>query len=420
MAGSTGASGGASGTPDSASSPEAATPSAKSAARGKGRNWLDKLPSDIFGSDVFVDYQGSYVWQANQFGHFLIGFVPASALAWTVAALGGDATIRLLGTDLVYWLGGAVFVLYAVKEYIDLLIAERQAMGLFPYAKSELWADMAADTWFVASGILTALAAHWQAEYGLLMLAISAGAFLILGLVFLPAKKSLDRTALPYLFRLANFPQTKDIRDHNVKRIRAFIAGRQVDGYAPSPAVLIQGYRGTGKTTLAIGIGTEVAVRKGPKGKHGKSSYLTAFGLFEKGAKKGKGEAEPIARRKPWMLGTGDPWSLAEAEYLIIDDVDSDSERYGGHTPDKIIEHITSNTEVRDLLMGGRKTVWVTGGGEFKNEQAARGWRAWLVALTALYGLDPPEHDRKGDTPADIRAREPIPVIWLEQPIKAG
>ena len=43
---------------------------------------LDKLPADFFGSDVFVGYQGTYVWQANQLGHIAIGFVFASFFSW--------------------------------------------------------------------------------------------------------------------------------------------------------------------------------------------------------------------------------------------------------------------------------------------------------------------------------------------------
>ena len=368
---------------------------------------MDRLPADFFGSDVFVGYQGSYVWQANQLGHIAIGLIFASILSWIFG-------YWKFGDCLLYGVCALGVALYAGKEIIDLAIANRQAQRLFGLNNRELWSDMAADTWFVASGVGMAAAAHALQWWGLAAFGAALLGFVVLWFVFVPAKKSLDRTGLPYMFRLCNFPKSSGINPENVKRIRAFVTDKDLDGFPPSPAILIQGYRGTGKTTLAVGIGTDVALQK-RYGGYGRCRYLTAFSLFEHGVKNAEGKGSPVDRRTRRLLGTGDPWSLKCAEVLIVDDVDSDNGVYGGMTPAEILEKLKAHKDVRSLLRC-KKTVWVTGTGQFENDEAEHSWRAWHKALCEFYECDI-DAKRTDCNPADTVAREPIPVIWLKNPL---
>lgn len=378
------------------------------------KSWLDKLDPDVFGSDVFIDYTATYVWLANQFGHFGIGFGLTSLLTWPVLAFSGPGWGWL-----AYLFGAIVIVLYAGKEWLDLAIARRQAQGFFPFDEKELWADMFADAWFVTSGVLTALAAHADPVAGMVAAAIAIAAYLLLASWFLPAKRSLDRTALSYVFRLANFPKTEGVRAHNAARIRAFITGETVEGFRPPPAVLIQGLRGTGKSTLGVGIASEFALRRKPQTrKHGRSLYFTAFGLFERDAP----QAEPrmdgapyvMPRRKPRFLGTGDPWSVDECELLVIDDVDGDNPVTADAGAERVLAYMQEQRpDILDLVRT-KQTVWISGSTRFADEGHPSGWQAWLHTLARLYGCTIDE-TRLGDDPPAIEAREPIPVIWLQQ-----
>lgn len=276
---------------------------------------MKRLFKNFLGSDVFVDYQRTYVWQANQVGHVAIGFILANVLSWIFRSTGCS--------DFWFHVACAVVAaLYAAKEIADLVVAKRQAQGWFDLDLGELWCDMATDTCFVILGVAMAAAAHVMHYYGLIAFVVSVAAFFVLRSVFLPAKKSLDRTGLPYMFRLCNFPQSSGVKTHNGSRIRAFVENREIDDYEPSPAILIQGYRATGKSTLAFAIGTEVALHK-TNGRYGRARYLTAFALFERDAREGDGEASQLERRMSKFFGTGDPWKLECADVLIIDDVDS-------------------------------------------------------------------------------------------------
>lgn len=368
---------------------------------------LDRLSADFFGSDVFVDYQGSYVWQANQLGHVAIGFIFASFFSWVFRHWE-------FADCLLYVVCAAGVAVYAGKELVDLAIAKRQAQCLFKLDRRELWLDMLADTWFVASGVGMAAAAHAVPWWGLVAFGVAVSAFFAIRSIFVPAKKSLDRTGLPYMFRLCNFPKTAHFRKHNASRICAFIKGETTDDYEPSPAILIQGYPGTGKSTLAVGIGTEVALHK-REGCYGRSLYLTAFGLFERDAREACGDASPVTRRTRRLFGTGDPWSADRAEVLVIDDVDSDNDVYGGIKPAEILEKLRARPRICKLLRC-KRTVWVTGTTQFGCEEDDRGWRAWHEALCEFYDCEIDE-TRTGGDPGDIVAREPIPVIWLQQPL---
>lgn len=366
-------------------------------------NWT----SDFFGSDVFVGYQGTYVWQANQLGHIAIGLILASVLSWAFGHWECD-------DSLFFALCAGVVAVYALKELIDLRMAKRQCQDLFKMNERELWYDMAADTWFVASGVGMAAAAHAVHWWGLAAFGVALLAFFALRAVFVPAKRSLDRAGFPYMFRLCNFPKTEGVEERNVSRILAFITNRKTDGYEPSRAVLIQGYPGTGKSTLAVGIGTEAALHK-RNGKYGRVRYLTAFSLFEPSACEGMRQAWRLKRRTRRLLGTGDPWSVECAEVLIIDDVDSDNGIYGTKRPKEILDKLKEQDELCELLKS-KRTVWVTGTSQFEKKRAAQGWVAWHDALSEFYGY---EVDRKktAKNPVETVAREPIPVIWLQQPL---
>ena len=367
---------------------------------------LDKLPTDFFGSDVFINYQGSYVWQANQLGHIAIGLTYASFFSWVFQHW-------KFPDFLLYLACGAGVMIYLGKEIIDLAIAKRQAQrGLFNLNQRELWCDMVADTWFVASGVGMVAAAHSVNWWGLVAFGIAVLMFWLLARKFVPAKKSLDRAGLPYMFRLCNFPKTEGFNEHNIHRIQAFIRDKPINCFEPSKAILIQGHRGTGKSALAVGIATEVALQK-RHGKYGRSRYFTAFSLFEQGIGTVRSQAAPVKRRIRRLLGTGDPWSENCAELLVIDDVDSDNGVYGAKTPAQILAELKKNPQLCQILKQ-KKTVWVTGTGQFGNLCASHGWIAWHDALCAFYncGIQP---QRTGCGPAEIQAREPIPVIWLQE-----
>ncbi len=103
------------------------------------------------------------------------------------------------------------------------------------------------------------------------------------------------------------------------------------------------------------------------------------------------------------------------ADVLIIDDVDSNNCIYGGVKPQEILRRLTKQADLCKLLKS-RRTVWVTGMVQFERETADHGWVAWHKALSNFYDCTI-DKTKNGGKPEDIVAREPIPVIWLKQPL---
>jgi len=355
------------------------------------RRFLAWLPAEYFGSDVYARYTAAYTWQANQIGHFAIGFGAGFILLWLGAAPFGWAAWLLIGA-------------YALKEAADFGIAKVQAQGFFPADQGELLADMATDTFFVAAGVLIANvsidAPYWAvaatAALGLLL------RFVLGDRVFLPAKEAFDRSDLPVYYRLPNFPKAPTFRLENRDRLVALYTGAPHNGQAPPRHVLIQGRPGTGESTLAAGLGAELSNRRR------RVRYTAAYALFEEpGPARDESEAGQavapagITRRRSRF--NPETYGYTETEVLIVDDVDADSAEFGGGTPAGIrarLERIkTTRREAYDALKTGRvATVWVTGSLDYEAN-----WQHWRDALAAFLDVAPDDAT--------------IPVIWLEAPM---
>ncbi|MGF1609541.1 MAG: hypothetical protein ACFCUQ_09105 [Kiloniellales bacterium] len=376
----------------------------RAAAKSSGlARFLNALPADVFGSDVYVDYQATYVWQANQVGHFAIGFLFGYLLLWLVEPS-------------ILWVV-VLCGLYAVKELLDFLIARVQAQGWFPADQGELLTDMGTDTFFVSFGVLFAFAGALGWAYGLAVFVVGLAITFALRAYYLPGKRHFDKAVLPFYYRLPNFPRTEGVHQHNADRILAFIGQEPCNGFAAQPTVLIQGYKGTGKTTLGVAIGSELAMRRK------KVLYVTAFALFEETAPTPAYQGvRRVERRVEKLLGAGDPWSLDEVDFLIIDNVDTDSPLYSSDMPEEIIAKLRARPELERLLHKVR-TVWVSGSPKFATDDEQVNWQAWERALIALYDLPAPEAvatPPEKCTPREIERAEPVPIIWLRQQLKTG
>ncbi|MFC3231172.1 ATP-binding protein [Marinibaculum pumilum] len=264
----------------------------------------------VFGSDVYVSYSHEYAWQANQFGHVLIGLAATFAFGW------------LLSDYLLAF--AAVAILYFLKELIDALIAIRLAPGVFPVDRREILLDGLVDFGFVLAGGALAWAADPASMLADLTTAAPAEAgarreladwlfilFLVLLLAFfmtvrrpcLAAKRAFDKSNLPQLVRLSTFPQNfaDDDWPALAAEIAAFASG---SGSGTADQLVISGPPDSGRSTLAKAIGGDASacLRK--------VRYITASRLVEK---RRIGFEHPSAPKQPWQLG--------EAGLVIVDDL---------------------------------------------------------------------------------------------------
>ncbi|WPL15893.1 DNA replication protein [Thiorhodovibrio winogradskyi] len=252
--------------------------------------------SDVFGTDLYVHYSAAYVWQANQFGHSFIGLF----LALVGANLSGKPIATL----------GVLSALYAVKELLDYAMAVRLSNPLFPANRAQVAADGLVDWSFVTLG--AALGALSQAGNPgsaslpvILAAAALLGFFLLVRQPYLRQKRAFDRSGLPYFSRLANYPLERLAGQSGTdpclsQILLAFL--RQ----APQAMqqLIITGAPGSGRTSLASAIGGEATAAET------RVRYLTGARLLGKSA----APCEPRAAPEQ-------PWSLREADLVIIDEL---------------------------------------------------------------------------------------------------
>lgn len=301
-------------------------------------DWLDRFARSSFGrqfigSDVYIGYTARYVWQANQLGHFTLGFAVGYLLFWLcvlvywVLSLAGCFTYR--GDDWVYpcdaifgfigvgWIPliviGLYMVLYGFKEYGDYVLATRTYGRVFDLDDVEIARirrDGVIDAGFVAFGALLVLVAPPAV---LIPLALGAIVSLRVRSRELAEKDFIDRANLPFFYALPVFVHDLNRKEDREKKlaaaIRIFARGRGGGDYK-TEHVLIAGAKGSGKTSLAAAIGAELAINAHKAVYHSYAALVDAD------------PAEQMTAEEVYAKdGRPNHWGLFDAQYLVVDEV---------------------------------------------------------------------------------------------------
>jgi hypothetical protein len=361
--------------------PSQATPPALSKPKLPGvREVIDQVVRDLFGKDVQDTATFSYEWVADQFGHFALGFEITLALSWIATLLG------YRGGRVGFWIGLAVVLVFVVKEADDFRrewAKARTAKSVFQFNALEIFYNTFTAVFYIALGAVVAGFGLLNPAFGLIAIPVTAVPALALGYAWLRRKLTFQQAGLPYLYRLANFPNP-------IPRATAeFIVGLSKPsptGAAPALAdhLLIAGPLESGKSSLAIGIGTEFAIRMGI------GRYTTLTKLLEAVLKKGEWD-------KPEFDDGRILWPWQTSDLLIVDDVDVLSDDISGKS-DFSARSATVETARRvaqchvDVLreripavlldaLKYRRTVWVVGDiddGELKR------WQGLIAGLIGV------------------------------------
>src|SRR5262249_23345642 len=141
----------------------------------------------------------TYVWMANQLGHFTLGFVPTHLLYWV-------AMIFTHKIDPLSWLGivipGTVVLWIVRKEAGDVRTSARISKRFFPLDKKDLLLDAGTAVLFVTLGVIVAYTAQFGPTVGfsLPLLTMLLGALIFLGPAhyWLSRKKCFQQAGLPF------------------------------------------------------------------------------------------------------------------------------------------------------------------------------------------------------------------------------
>jgi len=338
----------------------AATPAFPAAPRITVWDLLGQFKKDVYGKEVQTTSPYSYTWIADQVGHVCLGILINFGL--TLAAF---YALRFFGKDtsggvffdkdtswdaIVGLLAGSILV--SLYEFLTYRSAVKEATPLFPLDKECLRDNAAIAATYMILGCGVGFAFHQTALVGVVLFLLLLLVAILIAPEWLRQKIIWQKAGLPYLFRLADAQLS--MNREAAKQIQTLIdqgAPRNPD-LLPRQ-VIVGGPIGSGRTTIAAGIGTEFAFNKT------KVRYLSFDTLLECASRSSSSHFEDDpgpANINYW------PWS--EAQVLIIDDIGpliSAREQQQRADLEKFQKAVHHDLATIKSVLARRHTVWVIG-----------------------------------------------------------
>ena len=312
------------------------------------REVLCQVWNDFTDKEVQAGYTYTYIWMANQVGHFTLGFLPTILASWLFRWFGCEPVDEGHSPPLL-WFALVSAAFWGVKEIRDVVRAKRGAAGhVFPVNVWDLWRNAGTAVYFFWTGILVAVLGLFSGLLGLIVFVLlSAVAVLVPARYWLPRRLCFQRAHLPRVARLADFTGQLSARPRRLsaRNIESFLEAAKANRVDVPCHLLVFGEVGTGRTYLAVAIGTEHSfeVRR--------VRYLTWTKLLESAVSDPTSGVQDGALVWPWM----------SVDILILDDMVDQSGTVG---PELLEE---KRKELRDLpdparnALRKQRVVWVFG-----------------------------------------------------------
>jgi hypothetical protein len=308
---------------------------------------LTQFWRDITGKEVQSAATYSYTWTADQVGHMGIGLA--------LSLLLGSAAKYALSTDwspfLVLALGAILVSLWELYAYLS---AAKAATGCFTLDTALLRKNAIIAAAYMVMGLVIGFGFRQPAPWWALILLAVLSIAICCAVPWLRQKIVWQKAALPYLFRLAEVTRSTIGMD-KAQALQALID----KGVPPDPdtsprQVVIYGPIGSGRTSLATGLGTEFAF------KHVKVRYLGFDALLEFARAKTSTQLPKMYQDGPKNIGY---WPWDQAQVLIIDDIGPviDSPDDGEADPDHFSQLLTKQLSHIAPELSNRHTVWIFG-----------------------------------------------------------
>lgn len=319
---------------------------------------LTQMKDDWFGKEVQTGYTYTYIWQANQFGHFNLGFLPTIMFLGLIQWQWG--TQDPFGWVLALPVGQILF--WSIKEIRDYIIAVSQSGTQFTIDKKDIGLDAFTAVYFIAIGVISAYASLFGSQWILFSFLV----FILL--VFLPSfpvwywlsrKMCFQKAGIPFQYRLADFPTT--IEDLEPATILAFA---QTGVASVQPGVELKhlvlfGPPRTGKTSFAAGVATERTFNKNM------ARYSTYVNFIKLASSV---EDEPTVQEGSVL------WPWTTCQLLVVDDITTEVGSIQLTSAKEFSEMMALIPDANRRALQKLQTVWILGDMKEKDN--------WLDALT--------------------------------------
>jgi hypothetical protein len=309
---------------------------------------LKQFWADVFGKEVQDATTYSYTWLADQVGHVCLGLLLNFLLTALTKAFGFTSVANFAG------LFGAI-ILTSGWEYVAYSRSVSKATGLFPLGVKLLRNNAIIASYYMALGaimgyvairgavVLVGQETPWRQILEML-------AVIVLGVVTAPywlrQKIIWQKAALPYLFRLAEVQ--KKFNEADARQLQELIDDHSPPS-APGRQVVIGGPVGSGRTSLAAGIGTEFAF-KGIKVRYVSFDTLLEFAVGPTRDDHG-----------PWNIQY---WPWDQAQVVIVDNIGpliSNQRREQSELVEQFREYLEHDLKSAAPVFRKCHSIWVIG-----------------------------------------------------------
>lgn len=325
------------------------------------REVLRQLKADLIGKDSHRGITLTYAWMANQFGHFSLGFIPTLFVHVLIA----NYTYWM---HPVFWSALIVCIGWFVFELCNFLGPLLLRKGL---SKSKArfhfqpdWKNIAFDTFtdlcFFWLGTFVA-ALYLSTEFYLIIVSCVLGVLvLFFSQHWYRTKMYLQAAQYPFQFRLSQW--MGEINESDIKTIHQFL-----DSSKPGTHLFVYGSKRSGKTSLGIGIGTELSIR------HNVCLYTTAMKLY----------CMFFEDEEQRFTGAKNPWNWRDTSLLIIDDINPGQPIMNDIVTAeeflKIVDTFLDRNDTNRSLIRDKRVIWVLGN---ENREATHlNWQGMLEKI---------------------------------------
>jgi hypothetical protein len=325
---------------------------------------LRQLKADLIGKDSYRGVTLTYSWLANQFGHIALGFIPTIILCLSLSGSFGKTGAAFRSPIIV----SVTWLAFETYNFLGPLLTRKHSRSKVVFiAKSKYvfqppWGNVAFDTFtdlaFFWLGAFMASLIYVYSPFSLIILLILIALLIYPVSYWYPTKMFLQIPEFPFQFRLSQW-NVESIDDHSKKMILSFLIAPDTGKH-----ILVFGSEKSGKTSLGVGIATELAIR------HHTCIYLTAVKLFS---------LFFIENEITTQL-----WNWRTASVLIIDDINAgDPVKPDIISPDlflDLVDKYTSQNELNRKTLAGKKIIWILGNDD-NSRSKLLSWKSMLEKI---------------------------------------
>lgn len=312
---------------------------------------VQQLKADLIGKDSYRGITLTYAWLANQFGHFALGFIPSFFLYKVLLLF--FPHVQPIHAAIIVSCGWFLFECY---NFLGPLLLKNKLLHQGRYIFEPDWLNIAYDTitdvvFFVFGAFTFSLSIDFSMPLFLLVLGI------IILLVYpmyywYQTKIYLQESGFPYQFRLSQWKGGISLEHKQI--ILDFLSNSKPNH------LIIFGPELSGKSALAVGVATELAIKNQCVCYHSAIKWLSII-------------YGDLDRTNEW-------WNWKNTKLVVIDDLNPGN---------PIEEEVLSLAKMADLIKRAPKyeeileywkterVIWVLG-----NEiNSLKDWKTQLVEL---------------------------------------